>query len=378
MGEGEIPEDAFAEETEAPSLRTGPLPPGFTEAVLPFVGRYGTEIPTSGAYSIDTLPPPAPRPPSLVPPPIIDHGPWATGMQAIPAPTIGMAMVLARAAMGPEPERPVAPAPSMERARREASKEVLLLGFVPGCAARLRKVPAWRSLIERMQRHPLDQDVEQDDGGEEPPADEDPCAVHEVLESGAPADARGVEDARGEARRAGVRLSPPLVLLDGEMEVHFDELESLRSATEIAALLVSGDDLLRETVEQARRFLQAPSAQGRPTLAMALATDLRDLVARKAVKLAMTDPVAQMDTDLLSSRFFQRRSCFGGIYLRCILRLREAKGPLVSYVPDTLAPRLPLLRRFPARLVAEVHPPMDEREASRHALRALALGRVLG
>jgi hypothetical protein len=378
MGEGATQEDAFADEIEVPSLRTGPLPPGFSEAVLPFVGRYGTEIPTSGAYSIDTLPPPAPRPPSLVPPPVIDHGPWATGMQAMPAPTIGMAMVLARAAMGPEPERPIASAPGVERAQREASKEVLLLGFVPGCAARLRKVPAWRSLIERMQRHPLDQDVEQDDGGEEPRAGEDPCAVHEVLEKGAPADAKGVEDARGEARRAGVRLAPPLVLLEGEVEVHFDEMESLRSATEVAALLVDADSTLRETVERASRFLQSPGVEGRPTLAAALTAHMRDLIARKTEKPPMADPIAQMDMDLLCSRYFQRRSVFGGTHLRCTLRLCGAKGPLVAYVPQSLAPRLPLLRRFPARLVAEVHPPLDEREASRHALRALALGRVMG
>jgi hypothetical protein len=85
-GEGETPEDTFANGTEVPSLRTGPLPPGFSEAVLPFVGRYGTEIPASGAYWIETLPPPAPRPPSLVPPPKfrLVFGRWGLQLLLLP------------------------------------------------------------------------------------------------------------------------------------------------------------------------------------------------------------------------------------------------------------------------------------------------------
>jgi hypothetical protein len=50
--------------------------------------------------------------------------------------------------------------------------------------------------------------------------------------------------------------------------------------------------------------------------------------------------------------------------------------PLVVYFPDASASALPLVRRMRARLLVEVRPPEDDREASPMALRARALVRL--
>ena len=49
-----------------------------------------------------------------------------------------------------------------------------------------------------------------------------------------------------------------------------------------------------------------------------------------------------------------------------------------AYLPEAAAKALPLFLRFPARVIAEVHPREDEVEEHPAALRVLALARRIG
>ncbi len=49
-----------------------------------------------------------------------------------------------------------------------------------------------------------------------------------------------------------------------------------------------------------------------------------------------------------------------------------------AYLPEALADKLPLLTSMKARLIAEVTPSQDQYESHPHALRVVALGRVMG
>ena len=47
------------------------------------------------------------------------------------------------------------------------------------------------------------------------------------------------------------------------------------------------------------------------------------------------------------------------------------------YLPESIAAELPLFERFNARLLVEVHPPVEQQESFPAAFRALAAARVL-
>ena len=72
-----------------------------------------------------------------------------------------------------------------------------------------------------------------------------------------------------------------------------------------------------------------------------------------------------------------RREVFGGAHLLGKLFLPGSSTGIPAYLPDALAKKLPLYRRFRVRMIAEAHPQADQYEESSAALRPLALARVL-
>ncbi|HMY18786.1 MAG TPA: hypothetical protein PKA58_20805, partial [Polyangium sp.] len=70
------------------------------------------------------------------------------------------------------------------------------------------------------------------------------------------------------------------------------------------------------------------------------------------------------------------RDVLGGTYLRMLLRLSQDGQPFVGYAPMDTAKKLPMFRRFRARIIAELHPWQDQYETRRESLRALAIGTV--
>ena len=72
----------------------------------------------------------------------------------------------------------------------------------------------------------------------------------------------------------------------------------------------------------------------------------------------------------------QRRKVLGGKQLRALAQTTGLQMLLPTYLPDDLADRLPLYRRFRVRAIVEVHPQVDQYEVLPLCLKVLALARV--
>ncbi len=335
----------------------------------------------------DPIPPPvafAPLPPPVAPPvhlavappapvqaPPVDSR-WATG-ESKKRETIGMQAVSGALALSDPKFEPL---PSIATGAVASSTSLQLIWFDPESVARIRRVPRWKKHLDEFHREPLDRDLD-DSGAREPWEIEDRREVFEVLAHGALSDARGVEEALAEGRRADGKLVPPLVLVEGELEIQFDELEGLKAAASTAAPLVtSADEGLRAAVEAADAFFNRPGLLATPTVCDGLRTRIREAFVREKKSLQADYLDKQVEQALLMGRCYQKRRLFGGVLLRAHLWVAGEKDAMLAYVPEDLAGNLPMFRRFQVRVVADVHPQVDQYEMRPLALRVLIAGRV--
>jgi hypothetical protein len=81
---------------------------------------------------------------------------------------------------------------------------------------------------------------------------------------------------------------------------------------------------------------------------------------------------------LLDQRAYQKRVFADEEWIRGLLHTGASEGSAVpAYLPAALARKLPLLSRFPARILAEAVPQQDQYESHPAALEVIALARVL-
>lgn len=364
--------------------------------------------------------PQAPPPPAMIPPLAMTRpeaeSPWAGRSSATPAggllrESIGMAAV-AVAAPPPQPAAAesayaegaigasnaaagVVPAPWTPSRRTPApileeeptpstpstpSEPLQLLWFHPAIVARIRRVPHWKSLLDEMQRQEIDHDIDDVDAGKETWEIEDRQAVFEILVRGEREDRRGVEDALRTSIRKDGKMAPPLVLVDGEMELPFDELEALKASVSTATAVTGpGDEALKASVGMAKDFLQTPGLLAAPPVCEGLITRIREAFARERKGLPADYLDVLVERALVTGRHYQKREVFGGACLRTLLSPPGEKAAMVGYVPADLAKKLPMGRRLRVRLLAEAHPAQDPYEEVRGvALRGVALALVGG
>jgi hypothetical protein len=160
------------------------------------------------------------------------------------------------------------------------------------------------------------------------------------------------------------------------MELPFDELEALKAAMSTASPLVTPpDEGLRSAVQCAKDFVQTPGLSAAPAVSEGLTRRIREaFVKEKTMPSDYLD--TQMDRVLSMGRHYQKRTVLGGKYLRCLLWPPGEEQAVLGYLPEEVGSKLPMWKRFPARLIAEVHPAQDEHEAPAHAVRVLAVARV--
>jgi hypothetical protein len=302
------------------------------------------------------------------------NSPWAAIAPGGPMrETIGMTAV----AMLALPRAELAVVPELERVAQMAVPPVQLLWFDPGSVSRIRRVPRWKQLLEELVREPLDRDLDEGGGTGEPWEIEDRREVFEVLARGAQSDARGVEEALAAARRAGGKLVPPLVLVEGELEVQLDELEGLKAAATTAAPLITpADEGLRAAVEAADRFLGRPGLLATPTVCEGLHTRIREAFAREKKGLPGDYLDKQVERALLSGRHYQKREVLGGWFLRGVIWILGEREGMLGYVPEELGKKLPMYRRVGVRVIGEVLPRQDQFEVQAIALKVAVVGRV--
>jgi hypothetical protein len=256
---------------------------------------------------------------------------------------------------------------------------VELLWFDPASVARMRRVPAWRELLVSLGGQPKSQTFEIADAGQEPWEAEDRREIFEIVARARSAEAAGVPEALDAAIDEDGKFIPPLLLLSGELELPFDELAALKAALSTAAPLVKpapADEDLRASVGAAKELLQTPGLSAAPAVCEGLTDRIREAFAKEKTALPEGYLDAQMERVLLSERQYQKRKVLGAVYLRALLWMKGESEAFVAYLPEDLSGKLPMYRRFGARVAVEVHPKKDQYERGEEALRAVALGVV--
>ncbi len=258
--------------------------------------------------------------------------------------------------------------PTVQRVR---PRELLdLLWLDPSAAARAKKRPAWRELVDALENQPADPDL---DG--EKTAIDSRRELFEVLAKAPPTDALGVEDALLGAIRADGKFAPPLVLVAGELRFSFDDRERLKALSLLAARHAAADKKLKEAVDAATEALADPAITGASGIPSALAARIEEALPPRGP--VASEVLASSTRMLLEARHFAKRPVFGAPHLRCSLDTGTGTAPLVVYLPEDAAPKLPLFQRITARILVEVHVRQDEVESHPTALRACALARVV-
>ncbi|MCC6525037.1 MAG: DUF2169 domain-containing protein [Polyangiaceae bacterium] len=333
----------------------------------------------------------APKPP---PPPL--SSPWAGRIAAregggiAPEVTSGVAGVPLRApgvleasnaAQGPAPEPKAEPTarsngearprpPSVPEPGPPPRPALKLLWFHADLPARLQADPRYLELVAETELRALE-------AGETPGDAASPArARREALELLALA--RPVApDALGAAASAAVDdlggYTPPVLCLEGELALPFDELETLRAAWLAVLPFGPADRKLKDALEAAAALLEASKPGAGGSVAPALVRNLQEAFAQAKTKLPPDYLDEQAARILLEGRHYKRRSVFGATWVRAVL----LPHGVPIYLPDALAPELPLFKSFQARLFGELHPREDQYETSAACVVALGIGRIL-
>ena len=240
---------------------------------------------------------------------------------------------------------------------------------------RIRRTPRWRSILLDLEKHPPDPDLEDPAFAKDPADVEDRREIFEILARGTPAIAAEINEALVAAVRDDGKLVPPLLLVGGELQLPFDEIETLRATVTTVTPLAGNDENLRASIDVARQFLAIPGLATAPAVAEGLTKRIRDAwnQGKRMVEPGYLD--AQTERVLTEQRHYQRRTVFGGPHLRALLHA-GGPTPIPAYLPESAAKVLPLHPRFKVRLVAEVHLQIDPYETHQAALRGVALARV--
>ncbi len=214
-------------------------------------------------------------------------------------------------------------------ARSRPSEILKLLWFDPKVVPRLHRHPEWRILLAEMELRLLDERMDEEEdgggggGGDAAQADTKARrSVFEVLSRGLPSPPDSLRRALSEAVDERGMFEPPLVLLSGELEFAFDEVETLKAAVTVLTPLgaIPENKTLREALEAAQELLKIPGADQFGRLAENLTQRLRDAFtqARKTLPADYVD--ANLERALLRQRAYAMKTLYGKRWIRALLR----------------------------------------------------------
>jgi len=252
-----------------------------------------------------------------------------------------------------------------------------LVWFEAAFVPRIRRVAAWKKILTELEERGPDKSIDDVLAGKEAWEIEDRREIFEILAKGDRADERRVIELMDEAVLEDGKFATPIILVGCEVETPFDEMEQLRALSTAASPLVGAtDETLKSAVEAAEKFLGRAGSSYAPVVPEGLSNRIREAFARDKKNLPPDALDVQAERALLGGRHYQKRDVLGGTYLRLLLRMSTEGPPLVAYAPEDIAKKLPMFRRFRARIIGELHPWQDQYEARRESLRALAIGTV--
>jgi len=398
-----------AQQPPWPAMQSSPRPPSMKPPPVPgTVVSPAARAPLPGTVVAPASvrpPPPAIRPSPNAPEPPRAHSPWSLARRgpneepeppgskwsgaSAEAPSTdsaaeGGALGASNEAAGVRPWTP--PRREMrstvaldeEAQRPTISRELLhLVWFEPSLVPRIRRVPSWKKLLADLAERGADKEIDDALAGKEAWEIEDRREVFEILARGDRTDEPGLSELCDGAIREDGKYAMPVVLVGGEIEAPFDEMETLKAISTAAAAIVGpADEGLAAAIEAADKLVARGGTSISPTLPEGLSTRIREAFIREKKSLPADALDVQAERALLAGRHYQRREVLGGTFIRLLLRLTTDGQPLVVYAPEVVAKKLPMYRRFRARLIAELHPSQDQYEARGEALRTLALGTI--
>lgn len=277
-----------------------------------------------------------------------------------------------KVAEAPQPP-PRAPASEPEPKDGRASTRsgpLEIVWFDPSILQAIRSTEAWQPLVRDADVGPLDDEPTVADKR----AKAERATIAAVL-CRAPATG-DLEECLLRSVSDDGAIEPPLVAVEGELEVQLDDVAALGIWVATAPVLAPGDKRLKEIVDLAAETQKTPLG-AEPEVAASFIARLREawLKAPKQVPAPYIDTHARRL--LLAERKYQRRSFADAEWLRALLFMGEDERGVPAYLPVAAGRALPLVSRIPARVLAFVTPRQDDTEAAAVALRVSAIGRVI-
>jgi hypothetical protein len=302
--------------------------------------------------------------------------------QLAPPPTLGTVLAASNLAAAAAAATPFSapslvqpsPEPEPEPVARASDEIVDMIWFDPALPDRARMHLPWQELIARQRPEPSMLEAD-DDPPEDPPEVVDRRDVLGVLTEGEATSLGDLEAAieSGTTPRGG--LTPPLVLVAGELTMLFDAAESLKAALgAVAPFAMGADKKLKEAFDAAAEGLKSPWLQGSTRAIETLHGRVVEAFSQGAWSLPHGWLEQQIERAVVERRAYQRRKVLGQPRVRALLGGGAMATP--AYLAEEIADLLPLFARFAVRVVAEVHLSQDQFEAQPYALKVLALGRV--
>jgi hypothetical protein len=254
---------------------------------------------------------------------------------------------------------------------RKPNEIVDLLWFDPESVPRIRA--RWPKIVDELDFEPLDprHDLPVDD----PAASRERHHAFGVLTRADTTETNGIGRAMLEAVDDGGRFTPPLVVLVGELRLPLDEVETLKATAGSAKPLAKDDKKLADLLDSINDLIGTPLLEG-PGVVDGMLREIRDAVAQSKRTLPVKYLDQHVERVLLEQRKYQRRTVFGKPCVRALLG-GSRDGGVPVYLPEDVSAKLPLVSQLKVRIIAEAHTSQDQYESHVHALKVVALGRIV-
>lgn len=248
--------------------------------------------------------------------------------------------------------------------------ELLYVDADDKAMSRVRKHAAFRPLLDQARREPA---VVALPASRAKAEDERDAAF--LLAHGAPMNGEAIARAARDAVRDDGKFAPPVVLVEGELALPFDELSTLKAAVSVATPFAGVDAPLKSALDDAKELIAEADLPMSSAVVESWTGRIRDAFAkgRRAVRPGYFDE--QIERAMTVERRHQLRSFDGKPCVRGQLTPSGDGSACLAYVPPEVVSRLPLAAKSAVRALGIVHVATDDQEAERTALCIVAIAR---
>ncbi|MFO0761710.1 MAG: DUF2169 domain-containing protein [Byssovorax sp.] len=374
----------------APAMSTSPWSGGKRDIPAPPPGSFDLPKP------VEALPPKA-TPPADTTPAVVDEGAAKRGWKPVGASSgngsKGPALVVNAVLGGAAAASDAALAAGAKKDGSEAIRKVAatpllappkavieLLWYEAAAMPRIRKQAGWKEVFGQIKGKAFEDELSGDSPPEKRQEARDRRDVAGLLARGEVTDLMALEDALESAVTEDGTLVPPLVLLAGDLDFPFDEVETLKATMAALSPIATGDKALKDALATADELLKTPWSKGAGGIAEGLTNKLKEVFSQGNRMLPARYVEGHTERMLLEQRAYQKRTVLGKVYIRSLLfagRGGSGKGSgFPVYLPESLSQELPSFQRFSVRMIGEVRGKVDQYEAQEVAVRGVALGRT--